>query len=159
MEKLTRNLGKILALTFACLVCFFSSPAMADGLCIHEGPVSIQDGSFNVETVSDLPMDITIRSAIVTLPPGETGTIDTILITRPYNQDGCPETILDGESVCIEFGCSWIEVENGTDLIPACGGPAVLKAAETTYHANGSHFGPQGTFDGFSVDLCDEFAW
>lgn len=163
MEKLLRNLGtKILAITVACLVGFFSLPAMADNnLCIYEGPVSIYDGSFKVETVNYLPMDFTVRSAIVSLPEGESGIIDRILITRPDEGLGCPDAgsaIVDGKPVCIEFGCSGIQVENGTNLVLSCGGPAVLKAAETTYKAQGSNFGPQGTFDNFSVSLCDDFA-
>lgn len=155
------NSFKILAATFA-LLCLFSSAAIAaQETCIQEGPASIHDGSFEVQTISDIKEDFTVRSAIVSLPDGETGTIDNILITRPDEGKGCPgagSKVIDGTPVCVEFGCSGIKVENGTNLVSACGGPAVLKAAKTTYQAQGSHFEPQATFDDFSIDLCDDFA-
>ncbi|NEQ98381.1 MAG: hypothetical protein F6K30_16955 [Cyanothece sp. SIO2G6] len=163
MEKLIRNLGtKLLALTVACLVCFASSPAMADqGTCIKRGPIHIEDGSFSYSVTRDVSEDFTVRSAIVSLPEGETGMIDSILITRPDEGKGCPgagSIVIDGKPVCVEFGCSGIKVENDTDLVAACGGPAVLKASETTYTAKGSDFKPQATFNDFSIELCDDFA-
>lgn len=163
MNSLNKFLNpfKIFAVTFALLLCFFSSPAIAGESCLIEGPASIHDGSFEVLTISDIPEDFTVRSAIVSLPEGETGIIDRILITRPDEGKGCPgagSKVVDGTPVCVEFGCSGIKVENGTNLVAACGGPAVLKAAETTYQAEGSHFKPQGTFDNFLIDLCDDFA-
>lgn len=138
---------KILAVAFALLICVFSSTAIAAQTCIMEGPVPIKDGSFSLSVTDPAPA-FTVRSAIVSLPDGETGDLESIIIIGP-----------NGER---EFGCGSkeypIKVENGTDLIPACGGPAVLKAGDTTYEAKGSNFGPMGNFDTFSVTLCDDFA-
>ncbi len=145
MEKLIRNLGKkILAITVACLVGFFSLPAIAQATCIPEGPVQITNGSFSYINTEPVPKYIKVRSATVEgLPPGETGTIDEIIITGPNGKR--------------EYGCSGINnVEDGTDLVQSCGGPAVLKAGSTTYEAKGSNFQPQTTFDTFSIVLCGD---
>jgi hypothetical protein len=61
-------------------------------------------------------------------PPDQTGTIDAIVITRPNGKR--------------EFACAGLKVQNGTDLIKSCGGPAVLETGETTYVAMGSGFAP-----------------
>ena len=84
MEKFIHNLAKkILAITVACLVCFFSSPAVAQAKCLPQIPepgktVVIEGGSFIVDTSNAIPGDITVRSAIIGLPEGETGTIDSL---------------------------------------------------------------------------------
>ena len=86
-----------------------------------------------------VPMPIAVRKAILSLPKEETGSIDSIVITGP-----------DGQRI---FGCQNIKVENGTDLIKACGGPAVLQPGpNTTYQAVGSNFGPEKDLT-FSVTL------
>jgi hypothetical protein len=75
---------------------------------------------------------------IVSLPDSETGKIDNIVITGSEGQR--------------EFGCAGLQVTNGTDLVQECGGPAVLKAGQTTYEAKGSDFAPNPDVS-FSVDL------
>lgn len=139
------NSFKILAVTFSLLLCFFTSPAIAaqEHCRPPKGPIHVQNASFDYSNTGNINHDFTVRSAIVSLPEGETGTIDEIIITGP-----------DGNR---EFGCSNIKVKNGTNLIPACGGPAVLKAGTTTYQAKGSYFEPQDTFGNFLINLCDEF--
>ncbi|NEO58384.1 MAG: hypothetical protein F6K54_38240 [Okeania sp. SIO3B5] len=143
MEKLIRNLGKkILAITVACLVGFFSLPAIAQATCIEEPPVPVENGSCSYTNTDPVPVDLTVNSAIIDLPPGETGTIDEILITGPNGP---------------EYSCSNINVANGTDLIPACGqGSAVLKAGMTTLEVQGSNFQPQTNFDDFRITLCGD---
>ncbi|WP_017319407.1 hypothetical protein [Mastigocladopsis repens] len=90
--------------------------------------IQILDGAFKVDVSGSVPTEMTIRSAIVSLPPGEIGIVNRIEIIGP-----------EGE---IEYQCNNIRVSNGTDLIRECGGPAVLRAGETTYRAEGSEFEP-----------------
>ena len=136
---------KVLAVTLVLLLSFFSSAAMADeATCIVRGPITIENGSFDYSKTRDVN-EFTVRSAIVSLPVGESGTIDSIKITGP---DGKPE-----------LGCPTVkDVKNGTDLIPACGGPVVLKTGETIYAAKGSDCGPNGNIKSFKITLCDDFS-
>lgn len=90
--------------------------------------VQVKDGAFAVSTESTIKSSVRISAALISLPPGESGTIDEIVITGP-----------NGER---EFGCSNVKVMNGTDLIVSCGGPAYLNAGPTVYKARGSGFGP-----------------
>jgi len=101
--------------------------------------VPITGGEFSVDVPNiEIPESLRVGSAILSLPEGETGTIEEIIITGP-----------DGER---QFGCVNVKVQNGTDLIKSCGGPAYLKAGKTTYKAKGSNFKPQGDVE-LSVDL------
>lgn len=134
---------KVLVVTFLLFVSLFSATATA-ATCMTEGPVKIVDGNLQVSIADEIPADFTVRSAIVSLPAGETGVIDQIIIEGPGGQR--------------EFGCGPVKIEDQTDLISACGGPAVLKAGPTTYYAVGSKFQPQTTFDSFAIKLCDDFS-
>lgn len=133
--KLTKKLVnsvKILALCTVFTLGLFAPVAMANtsaGVFKH---VSIERGGFEVPSdTKNISHQETIRSAVVTLvPENETGTINQIAITGA-----------NGE---VEFGCSNLRVQNGTDLIKECGGPAVLEPGETTYQARGSGFAPSG---------------
>ncbi|MDJ0508326.1 MAG: hypothetical protein QNJ64_03570 [Crocosphaera sp.] len=144
LNKFTRSL-KIVVVTFSVLLCLLVSNVMAaQAFCLEEGPVTITKGSFDFSTKNDSP-EFTVRSAIVSLPEGESGNIDEIVITGP-----------DGQR---EFGCFNIKgVANGTNLISDCGGPAVLKAGNTVYQAKGSGFNPESDITNFSIKLCDTFA-
>lgn len=123
--KKLMNSVKILAICAVLVVGLFAPSAMAD---MRVGPIPIKGGSFNIHSVGSINQQ-TVRSAIVALEPAnETGTIEAIVITGP-----------EGER---ELGCPNLKVENGIDLIQSCGGPAVLKAGETTYMAKGSGFDP-----------------
>lgn len=90
--------------------------------------VKVENGNFSVKDIHPIP-SVRVEKAIIDLPQNEKGTIDNLSIIGPDNQ--------------IEFGCQNIDVVNGTDLIKACGGPANLKAGETTYKASGSNFRPE----------------
>jgi hypothetical protein len=100
----------------------------------------ISGGTFTVN-IPDIPIgnDLRIGSAIVSLPDGETGTVDEISITSP------------NEKV---FGCTNLKIQKGTDLIKACGGFAYLKTGKVTYYAKGSNFKPQLNAK-FNVTLSD----
>jgi len=125
---------KVLAVTFAFSLLFFSQNAIADlsiPIPVTELPfsINIEGGSFDVNTEPRaIPNNLRVGSAIVSLPDGETGVIDTITILGPNK--------------ILEFGCGDQKVQNGTDLIKTCGGPAYLKAGETIYKASGSNFNP-----------------
>ena len=136
-------LVKTITIISICLVTFALFPTIASAkMCMIEGPAAIQNGTFTVTTKSDIPA-FTVRSAIVYLPEEVSGDIDSINITGPDNKP--------------EFGCVNIKgVTNGTNLISACGGPAVLKAGNTLYQAKGSNFAP-GDQIKFSIQLCDDF--
>ena len=131
--------------TLSVLLCLFvSNVTAAHAFCLKEGPITITKGSFDFSTKNDSP-EFTVRSAIVSLPEGESGNIDEIIITGPEGQR--------------EFGCFNIKgVKNGTNLISDCGGPAVLKAGKTVYKAKGSGFDPESNVTDFSIKLCDTFA-
>ncbi len=133
-------LAKMFALAISLLVFCFPTVAMADtASCTstdtvkHPGTpfrmITINNGSFKVDTgVKCLNKPRTIRAAIVSLfPATATGSIDKLVITDPQ---GNPE-----------FGCEPRKVVQGTDLIGACGGPAVLEAGDIRYEAQGSGFG------------------
>jgi hypothetical protein len=139
--KKPMRLAKIWALALSFLMLCFPAVAMAATGSFTEAveeSIMITGGSFNVNLPGPVPMPITIRSAVVSLPPGETGTVNQIVITGP-----------DGKR---EFGCQNIKVQNGTDLIKECGGSAVLQAGKTIYEAQGSDFGPNPDVL-FSIDL------
>ena len=146
-NKLSDFIGSIKTLATALIIFlfFFSSSVMAGEVnCVVPRVVDIQNGSFSVSVTPNVPTDFTVRSAIVQLPDGVTGTIDQIKITGPDSQ--------------VEFGCPQIKnVKNGTNLIQDCGGPAPLKAGKTTYQAKGSNFQPSDEIK-FSIKLCDDFA-
>lgn len=93
--------------------------------------VHIDNGGFKVSRQGNIAKPGRISAAIVSLPEGESGTIDSINITGPNHEK--------------EFGCENLDVVNGTDLIKSCGGVAYLKEGKTTYAAMGSHFKPDTT--------------
>jgi hypothetical protein len=100
--------------------------------------VLIKDGKFSFSKNNiNVPSDIRIGKAIVSLPPGETGKIDEISIVGPNGKI---------------FGCKNIKIENGINLIKACGGPAYSKAGNTTYQASGSNFQPKSSVK-FGIEL------
>ena len=139
---------KIVGLTLSflsSLMILFSTPAMADTGTVLDAItecVTVNNGVFSVNVPAPVPQDITIRSAVVSLPPGQSGTLKEITITGP---DGVRE-----------FGCVNIKIKDGTDLIKSCGGPAVLKAGCTDYLARGVDFGPL-TKTKFCVNLSTDF--
>lgn len=146
VKELVRNLS-IVAVTFA-FILFLIAPSakaytnsMSEVQSIIES-IEIKDGGFDLSkgVVGQVPEDLRIASAVVTLPAGETGLINSIAISGP-----------DGQR---EFGCENLKVTNGTDLIKSCGGPAYLAAGKTTYMAQGSNFQPQGDVK-FSVTLSE----
>ncbi|WP_293123613.1 hypothetical protein [Microcoleus sp. bin38.metabat.b11b12b14.051] len=105
--------------------------------------IYITGGKFTVDLKAiPVPNNLTVRSAVVTLPAREIGILNSISIIGP-----------DGSS---EFGCVNTRVRNGTDLIKACGGPAVLKAGNTQYTAEGSDFRPNPDVP-FSITLSPDF--
>ncbi len=132
--KKSTHLAGILALTLSFFLVVFASAAIAAPSNFADAVakcVLIADGAFSVKAMGPVPSQATVTSAVVSLPPNEAGIIKEIAITGP-----------DGQK---EFGCQNLKVQNGTDLIKACGGPAVLKAGDTTYQASGSNFGPDTT--------------
>lgn len=139
-----------LTIIFSFLTFFSPIPAMADsGFSMTQSEdairfeISIKDGGFGVDVPASVPEpSLTVRSAIVSLPAGESGTIQSIIITGP---DGARE-----------FGCSNIKIKDGTDLIKACGGPAVLKPGTTRYQANGKDFIPNPDVP-FGISLSTNF--
>lgn len=142
------RLAKIFAFALSFLILCFPTaamarmPATANLLDEIEKSIPVQNGEFSVNMKAPVPSS-TIRSAIVSLPPGETGRVNKIVITGPNEQR--------------EYGCQNITVQNGTDLIKACGGPAVLLAGETIYQAEGSDFSPNPNVQ-FSVTLTSKFS-
>ncbi len=89
--------------------------------------VDVKNGGFSYENTKMIP-SARIQEAIISLPAGESGTIDSIEIIGPNNKR--------------EFGCKNLDVVNGTDLIKSCGGPAYLEKGQTIYKASGSNFAP-----------------
>jgi hypothetical protein len=144
--KMFINPAKILAFALSFLIFCFPSSASAvpntlATLIITE-TAPITGGKFNINKTTPLPATTVIRSAKLSLPTGETGTINNIKITGPNG---------------LEFGCQDLKVKNGVDLIKACGGPAVLEAGGAiTYVAEGSSFAPQLDTT-LKVVLSDDF--
>ncbi len=133
--KKSVRLAKILVVALSFLILCFSTPALADTINLTDAAakdllesIQITKGKFSVDVKAKVPGQITVRRAVVSLPSGETGKINKIVITGPNGKR--------------EFGCQGIQVKDGTDLIKACGGPAVLEAGKTSYIAEGSDFGP-----------------
>lgn len=133
--KKPMRLAKILVVILSFLIISFSTPTLADTINLTDVagkgiPESIQitKGKFSVDVKAKVPSQVTIRRAVVSLPSGETGKVNKIIITGPNGKR--------------EFGCQGIKVKDGTDLIKACGGPAILEAGTTSYIAEGSNFGP-----------------
>jgi hypothetical protein len=139
MNSLKKSMGWAKVLTFAfalsCLMFFFPTTAMAgscSGVPVTPGSpfktITIRDGSFSVQTPPIcLSRPEVIRSVKVSLTPSTaTGNIDSIIITGPEGKR--------------EFGCNPQAVKQGTNLIRACGGPAVLDTGDTIYMATGSGF-------------------
>jgi hypothetical protein len=93
--------------------------------------IPINNGSFQVDTgIKCLGQPKVIRSAIVSvIPENAVGSIDSIIIT--------------GANGKREFGCTPSKVKQGTNLIRACGGPAVLESGDVRYEAKGSNFGSE----------------
>lgn len=89
--------------------------------------LEVENGGFDYQITKPIP-GARIGKATVVLPPGESGKIDSIAIIGPDKK--------------LEFACRNLPVMNGTDLITSCGGPAYLKAGDTTYMASGSGFKP-----------------
>jgi hypothetical protein len=145
--KMSIPVAKIFAVVVACfLLCFpttvIAAPMTLGALVFTSPAVSTDfDGNFKVDALKvPLPADVTVRRAILSLPPGETGKISNIEITNPTG---------------LTFGCKNIKVKDGIDLIQACGGPAALKTGgDVTYTAKGGCFSPGIKF---SVKLFDDF--
>ncbi|WP_156481641.1 hypothetical protein [Anabaena sp. 4-3] len=155
MNSLKKFMGwaKILTFAFAlsCLMFCFPTGAMADSCSPGAYPIGgspfktikIQGGSFEVATpVACLTERRVIRAVTVSLKPETaTGSIDTIVITGPGGKR--------------EFGCVDQKVKNGTNLIKACGGTAVLEPGDTIYSAKGSGFGSEPV--NLQVNFSDNF--
>ncbi len=127
------RLTKIITVALSLLVFCWTSTAMAASNSIDlmkTIPINGTGFEYSKTIPNDPPETITIRSVQVTLlPPTATGTLDSIVITGPEGR---------------EFGCTGVKVKNGSDLIKACGGSAILKAGgSTTYAVKGSNFGPE----------------
>ncbi|MEH2011978.1 hypothetical protein [Nostoc sp.] len=143
--KKSMCLAKVLAFALSFVLLCLPTAAMAATDSFFEGveeSIDIKGGTFVVDKPNGkVPEPTRISSAVVSLkPPNETGTINWIKITGPDKQ--------------VEFQCSGIAVQNNTDLIKACGGPAILQPGLTTYQAGGSNFGPD-TSSTLSVDLIN----
>lgn len=141
MKKLL-ELSKFLVITLVFSLFWYSQSAIAAmGMPAIDSileSVQIEEGKFSVDVADiSIPTDLRVGSAVVSLPDGETGTIDEISITGSNGKI---------------FGCKNLKVQNGTDLIKSCGGPAYLKTGKTTYQARGSNFQPQADVK-FSVEL------
>ncbi|MFP4409972.1 hypothetical protein [Coleofasciculus sp.] len=141
--KKSIHLAMILAFALSFIMFCFPTVAMAD-TCTNPGNpvpnptvpfdgrmIHVENGKFDVDTqVRCLNKPKVIRAAIVSLYPATaTGSIDQIVITGPNGKR--------------EFGCTPRKVVQGTDLIAACGGPAVLEAGDVRYQAQGSGFGEE----------------
>lgn len=125
----SKNALKTLVIVVGTCLFFFSPVAIAS---TENMPVPIMKEIHitkpDFEYSNHKPSDASVRisSAIVSLPEGESGTIDSIKIIGPNDE--------------LEFGCTNQNVVNGTDLIKSCGGNAYLKKGDTTYIASGSNF-------------------
>jgi hypothetical protein len=121
-----------------------AAPIPADGLSATVGT----DGKFsiNLPATRTIPVDTTVRSAILRLPSGG-GMIESIQIT----DNNPPKSNPSG----LAFGCVNVRVKNKTNLIKSCGGPAQLRSGTTySYVASGSGFKPNTKF---SIRLYDQF--
>ncbi|MBD2165252.1 hypothetical protein H6G04_12680 [Calothrix membranacea FACHB-236] len=141
------RLAKVFAFVLSFLMLFFNAPVIADTITSPTLRIietdQVTGGKLSVNTTTkSLPATTVIRSAKLFLPAGETGTINKIQITGPNG---------------LAFGCQNIKVQDGVDLIKACGGPAVLQAGgQITYIAEGSGFAPEENTK-ITVVLSDEF--
>lgn len=133
--KNSMHWAKILTFAFALsfLMFFFPTTAMANSCQAAPGTVfkelPVNRGSFRYAVTKPVEKELAIRSVIVCLdPPIATGKIESIIIDGPSGR---------------EFGCFPTRVRQGTNLISACGGPAILRRGETTYRASGSGFTPE----------------
>lgn len=129
----SKNALKTLVIVVTTCLFFFSPVAIAstdtnDVMDTVFKEISITKSDFQYSHQKIIPTSGRVSSAIVSLPEGESGTIDNIKIIGPNNE--------------LEFGCVNQNVVNGTDLIKSCGGNAYLKEGNTTYEANGSNFTP-----------------
>lgn len=125
---------------------FADAPAMAGMQAIVQ-KVPIKDGKFTATAETIIPeppvgvpvKPIRIEQALVSLTPDslKEGVVRSIKITGPKG---------------VEFGCVNLKVQDGTDLIKSCGGPALLEPGKTLYEASGDDFGPDG-FGEFSIIL------
>ncbi|EAW36263.1 hypothetical protein [Lyngbya sp. PCC 8106] len=139
--KKSLRLVNVCVLAISLMVLCFPTVAMADAENFTqavEKSVMVHDGVLHVNKQGSVKQTEIIRSAIVSLPEGETGTVTSIIITGP-----------DGQR---EFGCQNLKVQKGTDLIKECGGSAVLQEGLTIYQAEGRDFSPNPNAP-FSVDL------
>lgn len=143
LKKLWQS-SKFLGITLVFSLFFFSQSAFAamempeiDSIFRN---VSIRGGEFSVDLTVPIPSKALIGKALVSLPDGETGTIDEIAITGANGKI---------------FGCKNLKVQNGTDLIKSCGGKAFLIPGDTRYQAKGSNFQPSPDVE-FSVELFPE---
>ncbi|MGK7954139.1 MAG: hypothetical protein AB4063_02555 [Crocosphaera sp.] len=141
-RKFVRSL-KVVAVTLVLLLSLFSSAAMADSsdrrsICIPETTQVAfpyrssfsRSGELFVDSTKKIPK-FQVRSAVISLPDDTHLSLDKLKIT--YYPD---YPLLEDRE--LEFGCGPIEkVENGTDLITACGGPAYLKRGYNKYYAHG----------------------
>jgi hypothetical protein len=146
MNFLKKSLGriKILALSLSFLsflILCFPTAAMAaptvkiDGNLVHiTEKVEISGGSFDIDLLTEVPRDVVILEAKLSLPDGVTGTLKEIGIYGPMTWNAMRR---GGK----EFGCRNIKVQNGTDLIKECGGFAYLNRGPGEYVASGSGFG------------------
>jgi len=129
------SLSAIFSLIASAFLVCASAPARAD-IMLEVGPVKTTDkGTFQIVKDKAIPAG-TVFSAVVETSDEEKGEIDEIIITGPG---------VDGPATR-EFGCINQRVQDGTDLIKTCGGPAVLKAGQTKYVANGHGFSPNVPF-------------
>jgi len=136
----------ICALAISLMMLCLPTVAIADTQsCLKETEKAavIHKGSFDFTRYCCVNSQKNFRSVVVSLPDGETGIINSLVIIGSDKQK--------------EFGCQNIQIQNGTDLIKQCGGPVVLKEGLTRYHAQGSGFNPNLDLL-FSVHLNTEFS-
>jgi len=137
------QLSKILAVTLVLFIFLFTPTALANiGMDDVDGifeSVQVKGGKFSVDITVPIERKIRIGSAIVSLPDDETGIIEEIAITGPKGKI---------------FGCVNQEIEDGTDLIESCGGPAYLIPGDTRYEAKGSNFKPEPNVT-FGIELSE----
>ena len=125
-----KSILKTVVITLATCLFLFSPVAIASTDTEFTPPaLDVKNGEFSFKNSEIMiPSSMRVQKAIISLPVGESGTIDSIEIIGPNNKR--------------EFGCKNIDVVNGTDLIKSCGGPAYLEEGKTTYKASGSNFKP-----------------
>jgi len=128
--------SKVFALAAVFSLFLFAQNATAQNFDMSSGTkmfsIPITQGKFDVDVPGiDVKDNFRVDSVIVSLPEGETGIIEEIVIIGPDNQR--------------EYGCVNQKVKNGVDLIKSCGGFAYLKKGSTVYQAKGSNFNPNRT--------------